>query len=274
MHIPDINHSKPLSTKKHFFNRWSITCISCFLCTRISNLLANKGNTVKLCLSRWIWYCWTDSFKKLAVISTTQSCCENGVCSHLKHESCSLYGNSQVNNIDSFVCPKGLFKVKLVGNKLNVAFKKNMFRSLWRNFLEWINHWLYSWDCLCNGYIELSITLWLVSLLYHFPRQQLYYRLIPNLHQFSLYSILNLINLIDIQTLFSQFKISYWSNSYTKKCVLGKPTKITSLFFMSNFNDSLAMNDPSRDGVLIKILVWRHFKPTPQFMSELSILSR
>ena len=32
---------------------------------------------------------------------------------------------------------------------------------------------------------------------------------------------------------------------------------------------SLALvGNPSRDDVLIKILEWRHFKPTPQFMSD------
>ena len=33
-----------MSTKKLFPNRSSITCISGFLCTRISNLSANEGN--------------------------------------------------------------------------------------------------------------------------------------------------------------------------------------------------------------------------------------
>ena len=38
--------------------------------------------------------------------------------------------------------------------------------------------------------------------------------------------------------------------------------------------DPLLVGNPSRDGVLIKILVWRHFKPTLQFMSELCLLNR
>ena len=38
---------------------------------------------------------------------------------------------------------------------------------------------------------------------------------------------------------------------------------------------SLALvGNPSRDGVLIKILVCRHFKLTLQFMSELCLLNR
>ena len=38
---------------------------------------------------------------------------------------------------------------------------------------------------------------------------------------------------------------------------------------------SLALvGNPSRDGVSIKILVWWHFKPTPQFMKELCLLNR
>ena len=38
---------------------------------------------------------------------------------------------------------------------------------------------------------------------------------------------------------------------------------------------SLALvGNPSRDGITIKTLVWRHFKPTPEFMSELCLLSR
>ena len=36
----------------------------------------------------------------------------------------------------------------------------------------------------------------------------------------------------------------------------------------------IVFGNPSRDGVSIKILVWRHFKPTPQFMSELCLLNR
>ena len=36
---------------------------------------------------------------------------------------------------------------------------------------------------------------------------------------------------------------------------------------------SHGVKDPSRDGVSIKILVWRHLKPTPHFMSELCLLN-
>ena len=34
------------------------------------------------------------------------------------------------------------------------------------------------------------------------------------------------------------------------------------------------VGNPSRESVSIKILVWRHFKPTPQCMSELCLLNR
>ena len=38
---------------------------------------------------------------------------------------------------------------------------------------------------------------------------------------------------------------------------------------------SLALvGNPSRDGVSIKILVWRYFETIPQFMSELCLLNR
>ena len=127
----------------------------------------------------------------------------------------------QPNEQRGFLCLSCWYKLKLVGNKLNLAFttymhmsslifqsNKNefghfllMFCNL-RNFHEWINHWLYSGDRSCNGYIELSVTLGLVLLLYRFSRQQLYYLLIPNLHQFSLYNVLNLSNLINNQKLF------------------------------------------------------------------------
>ena len=32
--------------------------------------------------------------------------------------------------------------------------------------------------------------------------------------------------------------------------------------------------NPSRDGVSIKILVWRHLKPNPQLLSELCLVMR
>lgn len=106
------------------------------------------------------------------------------------------------------------YKVKLVGKKLNLALvlllNKNEFEHFYscsvitRNSLEWINHWLYLGNHSCNRYIELSVTSVTSVIL--------------NLHQFL-------------------------SNSYPNKFVLSKPTKVTFLFFMSNFNDPLAMKE-------------------------------
>ena len=109
-----------------------------------------------------------------------------------------------------------------------------------RNFLDWINHWFYSGDLSYDGYIELSLTLELVAPLYHFSRQQLNYLVILNLHQFSLCSVLNLLSLIDIQTLFYNLRYHFYLiySSLEAK-------KVTSLFFMSNFSDPVAINENS-----------------------------
>ena len=42
----------------------------------------------------------------------------------------------------------------------------------------------------------------------------------------------------------------------------------------NNIMTIIMVGNLSRGGVMIKILVWRHFELTPQFMSELCLLNK
>ena len=47
-----------------------------------------------------------------------------------------------------------------------------------------------------------------------------------------------------------------------------------SLISWGERSSSALVGNPSRDGVSIKILVWRHLKPSPQILSELCLVIR